>query len=72
MDLKNDQELTVTREKLHSLEARYSAVQQDAKGDRHVQELTLRSLKRMINQMKEEIARYEAREVSQSASRECS
>ena len=60
MDLKDDLELEVTREKLHSLEARYEKVRQDSAGDAHVQELTLRSLRRMINQMKEEIARYEA------------
>jgi hypothetical protein len=69
MDLKNEREVEVTRDKLRSLEARYSAVQQDAKGDAHVQELTLRSLKRMINQMKEEIARYEARGAVPSGSR---
>ncbi len=60
MDLKDDLELEVTREKLHSLEARYETVGQDPAGDAHVQELTLRSLRRMINQLKEDIARYEA------------
>jgi hypothetical protein len=30
-------------------------------GDKHVRELKLRSLKKRINQFKEEIARYEAR-----------
>ena len=69
MDLKDEREVAVTREKLRSLEERYRAVQQDAKGDAHVQELTLRSLKRMINQMKEEIARYEARKIVQTSSR---
>jgi hypothetical protein len=51
----------VTREKLRSLVARYESVSRDPGGDAHVQELTLRSLKRTINQMKEEIARYESR-----------
>ena len=69
MDLKNPREVEVTREKLRSLEARYLVVQQDAKGDAHVQELTLRSLKRMINQMKEEIARFEARRAVPTSSR---
>ena len=60
MELKNDLEVTVTREKLQSLEARYEAVRQDTASNAHVQELTLRSLKRMINQMKEEIIRFES------------
>jgi hypothetical protein len=59
--LKDEREAEVTREKLRSLEARYQAVSQDPGGDAHIQELTLRSLKRMINPMKEEIARYESR-----------
>jgi hypothetical protein len=61
MELKDEREVAVTREKLRSLEARYQAVSDDPAGDAHVQELTLRSLKRMINQMKEEIARFESR-----------
>jgi hypothetical protein len=61
MELKDEREAEVTREKLRSLEARYQSVSQDPADDAHIQELTLRSLKRMINQMKEEIARYELR-----------
>ena len=61
MELKDEREFEVTREKLRSLEARYQAVRQDPGDDAHIQELTLRSLKRMMNQMKEEIARYESR-----------
>jgi chromosome segregation ATPase len=61
MELKDERELETTREKLRSLEERYESVSQDPGGDAHVQELTLRSLKQMINQMKEEIARYESR-----------
>jgi hypothetical protein len=49
MELKNEREVEATREKLRSLEARYQAVQQDPGGDAHIQELTLRLLKRMIN-----------------------
>jgi hypothetical protein len=66
MDLRNEREVGVTREKLRSLEARYAAVKQDAGTDAHIQELTLRSLKRIINQMKEEIVRFEARESVQT------
>ena len=53
----------MTREKLASLERRYAAVRADAKGDAHIQELTLQSLKRTINQLKEEITRFEAHAV---------
>ena len=60
MELKDQREVEVTREKLRSLEARYQAVSQDPGEDAHIQELTLRSLRRMINQMKEEIARIES------------
>ena len=60
MELKDDLEVTVTREKLQSLEARYESVRRDSAGDTHLQELTLRSLKRLINQMKQEIIRFES------------
>ena len=60
MELKDEREVEVTREKLRSLETRYQAASQDPGDDAHTQELTLRSLKRLINQMKEEIARFEA------------
>jgi hypothetical protein len=66
MELSNKREVEVTRKKLRSLENRYQAVKQEPGTDAHVQELTLRSLKRMINQMKEEIARFESREELQS------
>ena len=59
MELKDQGEVEVTREKLRSLEARYDAVRQHPGDDVHIQELTLRSLRRMINQMKEEILRFE-------------
>jgi hypothetical protein len=70
MELKDEREVEVTQEKLRSLEARYQAVRQDPGEDAHIQELTLRSLKRMINQMKEEVARFKARK-SSGASRSC-
>jgi hypothetical protein len=59
MELKDEREVEVTREKLRSLETRYLTVSQDPGDDAHIQELTLRSLKRLIDQMKEEIARFE-------------
>jgi hypothetical protein len=63
MTLKNDIELTNTREKLRELEDRYEARQRESAPNPHVHELTLQSLKRVINQLKEEIARYEAHHV---------
>lgn len=66
MELKDEREAEVTREKLRSLEARYRSVSQAPGDDAHIQELTLRSLKRMIDQMKEELARYESRRSSQA------
>lgn len=60
MELKDEREVEVTREKLRSLETRYQAASRDPGDNAQTQELTLRSLKRLINQMKEEIARFEA------------
>jgi hypothetical protein len=60
MSLKSEIELANTRAKLVRLEARYEELRNDTGEDKHVRELTMRSLKRYINQFKEEIARYEA------------
>ena len=61
MDLKDEREVEVTREKLRLLESRYDALRRESATDAHIRELTLRSLKRMINQMKEEIIRFQSR-----------
>jgi uncharacterized small protein (DUF1192 family) len=42
------------------LEDRYEKIHREKSGDDHMRELTLQSLKKMINQLTEEIARYEA------------
>jgi hypothetical protein len=60
MDLEDERELEVTRRKLHVLETRYEASRREPDENTHVHELSLRSLKRMINQLKEEIARFES------------
>ena len=60
MSLKNETELANTRAKLARLEARYEALRNDTAEDERIRALTMRSLKRYINQFKEEIARYEA------------
>ena len=61
MTLQSRRELEVTREKLRFLEERYEANTREQAGDEHARELSMRSLKRLINQLKEEIARFESR-----------
>ena len=61
MTLQSQRELEVTREKLRLLEDRYEANKRELDGDKHVRELTMRALKGLINQLKEEIARFESR-----------
>jgi hypothetical protein len=61
MSIQNEKELGVTREKLRLLEERVAALAHETSGDAHVRELTLRSLKSMMNQFREEMARYNAR-----------
>ena len=61
MKLQNQSELEATRAKLRLLEERYEVNSREQDGDEHVRELSKRSLKRLINQLKEEIARFESR-----------
>ena len=61
MNLQSQRELEATREKLRLLEERYAANKREPGGDQHVRELSMRSLNRLINQLKEEIVRFEAR-----------
>jgi septal ring factor EnvC (AmiA/AmiB activator) len=60
MSIKNRRELQATREKLAWLEKEHDSVKNQSSGNPHTQQLTLRSLKAMINQLKEEIACFEA------------
>jgi hypothetical protein len=60
MSIRNEQELAVTREKLRLLEERVAVLKRETDGDAHVRELTLRSVKSMVNQLIEEITRYTA------------
>jgi len=62
MDLKSDRELANTRKKLQQLEALYRADENETDGDEEMREIEMESLKRLINQLTEEIARYEARQ----------
>ena len=62
MSIKNRDELEVTREKLSWLEKEYEAAKIRSSENPAVQEWTLRSLKQTINQLKEEIVRFESHE----------
>ena len=60
MSIESRRQCENTRTKLHELEQIFEKKRQES-GNDHVRELTLRSLKKRINQFKEEIARFEAR-----------
>jgi hypothetical protein len=66
MSLRNQRELTNTREKLRQLEARYESHEQESNEDDELREAYMESLRRLINQLKEEIARYEAHQVARN------
>ncbi len=68
MELKDELEVQVTRSKLKVLEERYEASRLESHENAHLQKVSLRSLKRMINQLKEEIARFESRAMHDAAS----
>jgi len=61
MTIENRRQLENTRMKLQELEQLYARTQQSPASSEHVRELTLRSLKKRINQFREEIIRFEAR-----------
>ncbi len=60
-DLKNQTELDNTREKLRMLQQQYYAAQARTCENQQSRQLTLRSLKKLINQLTEEIVRFESR-----------
>jgi hypothetical protein len=61
MSLGSNRELNVIREKLRGLEELYAKTSAAPAENPYVKELTLRSLRRTMNQLKEEIARFESR-----------
>jgi hypothetical protein len=61
MMLDNQAELRNTRAKLRELQERYEALRLDLSEDPRVRRLTMMSLKRLINQLTEEITRFESR-----------
>ena len=66
--LQSLRELEVTREKLRLLEERQEADHLEEGGDRHLPEVSMISLERLINQLKEEIARFESRAAQKTKS----
>jgi len=61
MMIENRRQLQNARTKLGELEQLFAQTTNDQTLDRHVRELTMRSLKKRINQFQEQIARFEAR-----------
>jgi hypothetical protein len=63
MSIQNRRQLENTQRKLLVLEERCQMLEAEAEGGTPApaRELTLRSLKKLINQMKEEVARFESR-----------
>ena len=59
--LRNERELSNTRDKLRLLEESCEEASSEMGGDAELRDAELESLKRFINQLKEEIARYETR-----------
>lgn len=59
MNLKSDRELENTKRKLRLLEDGYEEARAETE-DEHLRDLEMELLTRLINQLKEEIARYEA------------
>jgi hypothetical protein len=60
MSIENRRQVENTRKKLQELEDLYARTKQGPATSEHVRQLTLRSLKKRINQFKEEITRFEA------------
>jgi hypothetical protein len=61
MSIQSRRELENTRAKLKDMEQLYEEIRQKPAENEHVRELTLRSLKKRINQFKEEIVWFECR-----------
>jgi hypothetical protein len=61
LNLQSCRELQASRRKLEELERHFEKTAQAPTDNAYSRELTLRSLKQTINQLKEEIARFEAK-----------
>lgn len=61
MSIQSTRQLENTRSKLQMLEARLKELDAKPVANPQTRELTRRSLKKLVNQLKEEIARFESR-----------
>jgi len=61
MSIQSRRQLENTKKKLQIIEARFQSLESSPDGNTKVRDLSRRSLKKLINQMKEEIARFESR-----------
>jgi hypothetical protein len=59
MKLTSQHQLEITQRKLGELEQLFAKRQSEPVGNKVTRDLTLRSLKRLINKLKEEIVRYQ-------------
>jgi hypothetical protein len=59
MSIENEQQLENTRQKLRLVEERCKRKRREPTDDEGVREVTLASLKKTINQLKEEMIRYQ-------------
>ena len=66
MTIQNERQLQNTRAKLERLESRYRELLNDTQTEDDVRELSLESLAGLINQLKEEIAWFESRQISKA------
>ena len=64
MNLESAQEVENTRVKLRMLEEAYRANEEEPGEMTYARRLTMRSLKRLMNQLTEEIVRFESRAAS--------
>ena len=65
MTLKNERELANTRAKLQRLEDMYRETSEDLTEEPRVREISMQSLRRLINQLKEEIALFETHRLAE-------
>ena len=65
VSLRNEQELISTRSKLARLDEHFESLRAETSGDEELRDMTLESLRRTINQFKEEIARYTSNQTSE-------
>lgn len=61
MPLRSQREVQVTLQKINELERLYESTRADSSQNEHQRELTLRSIRKTINSMREEVSRFKAR-----------